>query len=62
MTLAQRGPPGLCLVASPTRQTHTDFEDRLEDVTEPEFEREKVVEIRLTANAAETGENIIRTQ
>ncbi len=39
------------MVASPTRHTHTDFEDRLEDVTEPEFEREKVVEIHLTANA-----------
>lgn len=37
------------MAASPTRQTHTDLEDCLEDVTEPEFERETVVEIRLTA-------------
>ncbi len=40
----------------------TDFEDQLEEVTEPVFEREKVVEIRLTTKDAETLENIARTQ
>jgi predicted DNA binding CopG/RHH family protein len=40
----------------------TDFEDQLEEVTEPAFEREAVVEVRLTTRDAEAVEDIARTQ
>jgi predicted phosphatase len=39
----------------------TSFEDQLEEVTEPVFEREKVVEVHLPAKDAETVESIARS-
>ena len=38
----------------------TDFESELEEVTEPIFERDKVVKVYLSANEAETLENMAR--
>ena len=40
----------------------TDYEDQLKEVTEPVFQREAVVEVRLTARDAEAVEGIARTQ
>jgi hypothetical protein len=40
----------------------TDFEGEMEEVTEPVFEREKVVQIHLPARDAETVESIARSQ
>lgn len=40
----------------------TDFEDELEEVTEPVFEREKVVQIHLPTKDAETVESMARSQ
>ena len=40
----------------------TDFEDQLEEVTEPAFEREKVVQVHLPPREAETVENMARSQ
>ncbi len=39
----------------------TSFEDQLEEVTEPVFEHEKVVEVHLPAKDAETVESIARS-
>ena len=40
----------------------TDFQDQLEEVTEPVFERDKVVKVHLTTKDAETVENMARSQ
>jgi predicted DNA binding CopG/RHH family protein len=40
----------------------TDFEEQLEEVAEPVFEREKVVRVHLPAKDAETVESIARAQ
>jgi predicted DNA binding CopG/RHH family protein len=40
----------------------TEFEGELEEVTEPVFEREKVVQIHLPAKDAETVESMARSQ
>lgn len=40
----------------------TDFEDQIEEVTEPVFEREKVVQIHLSTKDAEAVENLARSQ
>jgi hypothetical protein len=40
----------------------TDFADQLEEVAEPVFERDKVVEVHLPTKDAETVENIARSQ
>jgi len=40
----------------------TDFEDQLEEVTEPVFEREKVVQVHLPTRDAETVESMARSQ
>ena len=40
----------------------TDFEDQLEEVTEPAFERDKVVQVHLPSKAAETVESMARSQ
>ena len=40
----------------------TDFENELDEVTEPVFEREKVVQIHLPPQDAETVESMARSQ
>ena len=40
----------------------TDFEEELEEVTEPVFEREKVVKVHLPSKEAQTLENMARSQ
>ena len=40
----------------------TDFEDELEEVTEPVFERQKAVQVVLPARDAETLESLARSQ
>jgi len=40
----------------------TDFEDQLEEVAEPVFEREKVVEVHLPTEAAEAVESMARSE
>jgi predicted DNA binding CopG/RHH family protein len=40
----------------------TDFENQLEEVTEPVFERDKVVEVHLPTKDAQTVENMARSQ
>jgi predicted DNA binding CopG/RHH family protein len=40
----------------------TDFEEQLEEVAEPVFEREKVVQVHLPARDAETVESIARAK
>ena len=40
----------------------TDFEEQLEEVAEPVFEREKVVQVHLPTRDAETVESIARAQ
>ena len=40
----------------------TDFEHQLEEVTEPVFEREKVVQVPLATKDAETVESMARSQ
>ena len=40
----------------------TDYEDQLEEVTEPVFEREKVVPVHLPTKDAETVESMARSQ
>jgi len=40
----------------------TDFEDHLEEVTEPVFEREKVLQVHLATKDAETVESMARSQ
>ena len=40
----------------------TDFENELDEVTEPVFEREKVVQIHLPSQDAETVESMARSQ
>lgn len=40
----------------------TDFEGQLEEVTEPVFERETEVTLRLPSNEAEAAEKIARSQ
>ena len=40
----------------------TDFEEQLEEVTEPVFERDKIVEVRLPTRDAETVEDMARSQ
>ena len=40
----------------------TDFEGEMEEVTEPVFEREKVVKIHLPTKDAETVESMARSQ
>jgi predicted DNA binding CopG/RHH family protein len=40
----------------------TDFEDQLEEVTEPIFERDRVVEVHLPTKDAETVEDMARSQ
>jgi len=46
------------------RDTHdlTEFEDQLEEVAEPVFEREKVVEVHLPTEAAEAVESMARSE
>jgi predicted DNA binding CopG/RHH family protein len=46
------------------RDTHdlTEFEDQLEEVAEPVFEREKVVEVHLPTEAAEAVESMARPE
>ncbi len=40
----------------------TELEDQLEEVTEPVFERDRVVEVHLPTQDAETVENMARSQ
>jgi len=40
----------------------TDFEDQLEEVAEPVFEREKVVQVHLPTEAAEAVESMARSK
>ncbi len=40
----------------------TDFEEQLEEVAEPLFEREKVVQVHLPTREAETVESMARSQ
>ena len=40
----------------------TDFEDRLEEVNEPVFEREQVVQVRLPTEDAQAVESIAHSQ
>ena len=40
----------------------TDYQDQLEEVTEPVFEREKVVQVHLPAKDADALENLARSQ
>ncbi len=40
----------------------TDFEEQLEEVTEPVFDREKVVQVHLPIKEAETVERMARSQ
>ncbi len=40
----------------------TELEDQLEEVTEPVFECDRVVEVRLPTQDAETVENMARSQ
>lgn len=40
----------------------TEFEGQLEEVTEPVFEREKVVQVNLPTKDAETVESMARSQ
>lgn len=40
----------------------TDFEEQLEEVTEPVFEREKVVQVHLSTKDAETVESMAQSQ
>ena len=40
----------------------TEFEDQLEEVTEPVFEREKVVQVHLPTQEAEAVESMARSE
>jgi hypothetical protein len=39
-----------------------DFEDELQEVTEPVFERDKVVRVHLTSKEAETVDKLAKSQ